>query len=1083
MKRILLATLLALATTASSAQTFDRPHHASASSTSDSQGSEAGATAPYLQQHWSVAGEASTGGGLLPQWVNVTTDGFAVGFIDYLNYNSIRVSTDADLSVITTAQPPSGNPAACRTEIDAEPLPGPIPGASNQVLCRNISSDSNGTSFFVEGDLDEIVGQSLDGLRHVRALGFDARPWVAVSAARSAGGAVFAVPADAGELRLLGVDARLRVLWQRDLGEFPDGAVVRLAQQGPDIVLLRQIDAQLLIDRVAQDDGALTPQASLTLAPDRRLERATLDASGNVFVRLTNTGIGEGPSELLRVDATGSISLRVEMYCDMGLTSDQPIASPLCEPVSRGPFTHWLAYDAGITRLYKAAGSDDAIERWASGDFVRSMALSDNGSSLLVVEDGSGGLASTQRLVLVEATPDQVHDPASVTPLPESANAPTPVLLDDGLLVEDLQDQTGVLLRRFDADGQLLWRQPLGANRKLGDVSGTQACVSNGHRTPLGTPVQATVECYRLDNGAPTLGAVIADVQLSSEDLLATEQPGRALALVRPNGGASGTRLVELRANTAPRTLAEGYRSPLAVLDHHDQLVVIDRRQGEPIRIDRFDADGNNVASLSLPAAVVSLHSAMFDPLDRLWISFTGSDPQSTLLARINAQGAFADGAPAQVFGQRIMDIATSGDGVIVRTNRSEYPVPSDLPNSALQSIDTQGRLRWQYATGPAMSTLLDTRVEADRIRALEFVHFAAQQWRLIELDPSSGNVRNAWALPGPDEINDGMTQAQLRDADTAVFAGRTADQRVLVGDIGLAASAAIAEAAPALTGVWMIPGLGGQGFVFEHNAAAGVLSAAWYSHDGAEACCDYAHSALRWNTLAGQIVQGDSVTQTLSIYENHGGVFDDAPATTAIAVGQATVSMVDCDHATLSYRFDDGRVVPRTVALLRASPRTSPCSLRIPGTPGTTTTPPAYTPTSDLGGAWFEPRTSGQGLHIAIYPPGSAGATETVGLGWFTYDPAGAADESTQQHWFTASGSFDDASEQRAALTLYRTTGGDRDTTATQNTHRVGEATLERIDCDSATLSYRFDDTLIANSFALRTRVIPLQRLGGCRP
>ena len=67
--------------------------------------------------------------------------------------------------------------------------------------------------------------------------------------------------------------------------------------------------------------------------------------------------------------------------------------------------------------------------------------------------------------------------------------------------------------------------------------------------------------------------------------------------------------------------------------------------------------------------------------------------------------------------------------------------------------------------------------------------------------------------------------------------------------------------------------------------------------------------------------------------------------------------------------------------------------------------------------------------------------------------------------------------------MTLYRTTGGDRDTTETHNTHRIGEATLERIDCDSATLRYRFDDSLVAGSFALRTRVIPLQRLGGCRP
>ncbi|MGD9584892.1 MAG: hypothetical protein AB7V26_14645 [Lysobacterales bacterium] len=61
------------------------------------------------------------------------------------------------------------------------------------------------------------------------------------------------------------------------------------------------------------------------------------------------------------------------------------------------------------------------------------------------------------------------------------------------------------------------------------------------------------------------------------------------------------------------------------------------------------------------------------------------------------------------------------------------------------------------------------------------------------------------------------------------------------------------------------------------------------------------------------------------------------------------------------------------------------------------------------------------------------------------------------------------------------RTLGGSFDELPTSNTQRVGTATVTRLACDRAELSYQFDDSEIAAAFRGISGNQILTRIGGC--
>jgi hypothetical protein len=108
-------------------------------------------------------------------------------------------------------------------------------------------------------------------------------------------------------------------------------------------------------------------------------------------------------------------------------------------------------------------------------------------------------------------------------------------------------------------------------------------------------------------------------------------------------------------------------------------------------------------------------------------------------------------------------------------------------------------------------------------------------------------------------------------------------------------------------SGAWFDPSTSGQGIEFSVTpssaTSAGLLFGAWFTYDPAGASDD--PTAQRWFTLQGDLSAASNGAVVVPIYSTLGGSFDDAPATTTVRVGQATLTMQGCASATLAYQFD----------------------------------------------------------------------------------------------------------------------------------------------------------------------------------
>ena len=793
--------------------------------------------------------------------------------------------------------------------------------------------------------------------------------------------------------------------------------------------------------------------------------------------------IDEGPLE--RMNAAGTVTFSQIARCMLDDAQANTPGDPaiFCGLASNGAHTHWFSLDDDGTHMYKAEGSATPHPAYHDNDnHIAALAVAPDGSSLIAVSPPISFGGVRPRLIRIGGAAGATPEPVTLSPAIHELLFPR--FHDDyqgGFISAEWDADKFRFLRRFSALGDPSWRVPLLAGHGYVNVSRSQVCASGAGATAPGGPSETVIDCFRTDDGTPTLSALIENAQIGRAAIAAQTQ-GRAFVFVRDDPWPdTAMRLIEWRNDAASkRELARDYADPIAILDSADRLVVIDRTTS-PKRFDSFNADGTREAAAHLPDAINHLVDAKFDDQDRLWIIYTGHNSNSNQLARLDIRGQFVQPAHIAVAGNSIDRVINNAYGTLILVNQGESPQYFGDPGSALISIANDGALRWQYLASAEWPEPLGFDAGASRIDIVETALFPEPAWRMTRLDAQSGAILERHVLPTFLYRGYGRPQYRFSAEGQVNFVAQHGNE-LTFSSAGIAPAVAIGNVASALAGAWSIPSLRGQGLAFEYNAGAGMLSAAWYAHDPVTSG-SVDHNALRWHTLLGAVPGSETFEMQMSIFENSGGAFDDLPTTTSTQVGLATLRVTGCDRMTLSYAIGDDQSTPRMFALQRASPRTTPCTLRLPNSGVSTTTAASYVPQTDLGGAWYEQRTSGQGLHIVVYPPAGASAQEALGLGWFTYDPTGSADEATQQHWFTASGRFDDATGQRASLTIYRTTGGDRETTPTRNTHRVGTATLERIDCDSATLTYQFDDTLVAAAFATRSRAVPVQRLGGCRP
>ena len=225
------------------------------------------------------------------------------------------------------------------------------------------------------------------------------------------------------------------------------------------------------------------------------------------------------------------------------------------------------------------------------------------------------------------------------------------------------------------------------------------------------------------------------------------------------------------------------------------------------------------------------------------------------------------------------------------------------------------------------------------------------------------------------------------------------------------------------LTGSWYEAATGGQGVEVEvfANPSSGMGSAfvSWFTYDKVSGGTE----RQRWYTAQGPVATGQP-TAALTVYQNTGGNFNAPPATTAQAVGTATLSFNTCTSGQLAYTFTDGTGRTGTISLTRLTQNVT-CS-----------TTSSYPTNADfaLSGNWFGgAATSGQGFTVEVNPSSSA-----LFAAWYTYMPNGTAAGAAGQRWYTAQAAFTPGLRSMPVM-IYETTGGVRHPDACWPEDRVG--------------------------------------------
>ena len=263
------------------------------------------------------------------------------------------------------------------------------------------------------------------------------------------------------------------------------------------------------------------------------------------------------------------------------------------------------------------------------------------------------------------------------------------------------------------------------------------------------------------------------------------------------------------------------------------------------------------------------------------------------------------------------------------------------------------------------------------------------------------------------------------------------------------------------LTGSWFNPATAGQGVEIEVypdlvSPGVGFIQAAWFTYDYV---APGAAASQRWYTFSGNVASG-APSASLILYQNIGGNFDAAPATTATPVGTVTLSAADCDHVSMAYTFSDGSGRSGMVPMTRLLPNVT-CVASGP-----------ETPSADFGysGNWFNSATPGQGIVFELNP-----VAPQAWLTWYTYAGNGASQGAAGQRWYTAQQSYTPGARS-VTLTIYETTGGlFNQPTPSPTTVPVGTATATFASCAALALNFNFT----AGSNAGATGTIDMTRVG----
>ena len=383
------------------------------------------------------------------------------------------------------------------------------------------------------------------------------------------------------------------------------------------------------------------------------------------------------------------------------------------------------------------------------------------------------------------------------------------------------------------------------------------------------------------------------------------------------------------------------------------------------------------------------------------------------------------------------------------------FAIPVQAADGARQVrlYTAEGSLRWSHALPVAAGEqLLGLDLRADG--SVQLASLRGQRLLLQRLSADEGRVEQAGSmvLPGPFKppllwTDEGEPLVLADGARVYAAAPQPADLRKLRLD----ESAGCDQPPP--SGFWFDPGSAGQGLFFHPAADGGLLTATWLSFtpDG-----DTDRADLRWFSAFGE-TEGDGPI-LLTLQSSSGGRFASLAAERTDTVGTLSLQRLGCELLAVDYGFDSGEFEGR-----------SGRSYLQPAAPQAL---------GALGGIWFSPEAPGQGLLLQTLSDGDAGQ-RLVGA-WASFDPDGAADDESAQHWFTLDGAQQADGSFRADV--LRTIGGSFDDRATSNHLRVGQVQLRFPACDRLQLDYRFEGHGAAEYSGLQGS-LSLQRLDGCVP
>ena len=264
------------------------------------------------------------------------------------------------------------------------------------------------------------------------------------------------------------------------------------------------------------------------------------------------------------------------------------------------------------------------------------------------------------------------------------------------------------------------------------------------------------------------------------------------------------------------------------------------------------------------------------------------------------------------------------------------------------------------------------------------------------------------------------------------------------------------------LTGAWYEPATAGQGFNLElfpgTGQSAGLFAGGWFTY--ADDTPGGGAERQRWYYVQGPAGPAAD-TAALTIYQNIGGRFAAPPATTATAIGSATLRLISCSRADLEYAFEDGSARSGTIALQRLLPANSECD---------ESGAPLPSPDFDFSGNWYDPALPGQGFVFGLVSDPFAGSLFAT---WYTYakDGSNGADG---QRWYTLQTAMTPGTRTFANVFIRSTTGGrfDQPPTDALRGAYVGKATIEFLSCERARVSYTFtsgENTGAAGTIELR--------------